>query len=187
MSSKARYDWSDTNFASANRFLDRNQAFNVSLEQIFLESSRQTLAAQVAWFREANERFSRNLIGMGIVPLQFKPPENLQALGLSGFESFSVAGISDGLQVGKELTVSARDDGGKVTEFKALCRIDTPAELDYYRHGGILEYVLRGLLKDERQLFLEEEWPKIASRILRLGFEPGPDLLDVAGIELFQE
>jgi aconitate hydratase len=98
---------------------------------------------------ESFERIHRsNLIGMGIVPLQFKAGENLKSLGLTGFEKFDVAGISAGLKLRQELTVKATSDDGKVTEFKVICRIDTPAELDYYRHGGILEYVLRQLLQN---------------------------------------
>jgi aconitate hydratase len=98
---------------------------------------------------ESFERIHRsNLIGMGILPLQFKAGENLKSLGLSGFEKFDVVGISSGLKLRQELTVKATSDDGKITEFKVLCRIDTPAELDYYRHGGILEYVLRQLLQN---------------------------------------
>jgi aconitate hydratase len=96
---------------------------------------------------ESFERIHRsNLIGMGIVPLVFKPGENLKSHGLSGFEKFDISGISDGLKIGAELSVKATSDDGKTAEFKTICRIDTPAELDYYRHGGILEYVLRQLL-----------------------------------------
>ncbi|MGH7766468.1 MAG: aconitate hydratase AcnA, partial [Candidatus Binatia bacterium] len=90
---------------------------------------------------EGYERIHRtNLIGMGIVPLQFKPGENVKSLGLTGFETYDVMGISAGLKLRQELTVKAKSDDGKVKEFKVICRIDTPAELDYYRHGGILEY-----------------------------------------------
>jgi aconitate hydratase len=96
---------------------------------------------------ESYERIHRsNLIGMGIVPLQFKPGENLKTYGLTGFETFDVIGIHAGLKLRQELTVRATGEAGKATEFKVICRIDTPAELDYYRHGGILEYVLRQLL-----------------------------------------
>jgi len=98
---------------------------------------------------ESFERIHRsNLIGMGIVPLQFRAGENLKSLGLTGFEKFDLVGISAGLKLRQELTVKATADDGKVTEFKVICRIDTPAELDYYRHGGILEYVLRQLLQN---------------------------------------
>ncbi|HET9917624.1 MAG TPA: aconitate hydratase AcnA [Candidatus Binatia bacterium] len=96
---------------------------------------------------ESFERIHRsNLIGMGIVPLVFKPGENLASLGLTGFEKFDILGIGPDLKLRQELTVKATADDGKATEFKVICRIDTPAELDYYRHGGILEYVLRQLL-----------------------------------------
>ena len=98
---------------------------------------------------ESYERIHRsNLIGMGIVPLQFKPDENLQSLGLTGFEKFDVRGISSGLKLRQNLSVRATSDDGKVKEFAVTCRIDTPAELDYYCHGGILEYVLRQLLQN---------------------------------------
>ena len=98
---------------------------------------------------ESFERIHRsNLIGMGIVPLVFKPGENLKTHGLTGFEKFDILGIGPGLKLRQELTVKATADDGKTTEFKVICRIDTPAELDYYRHGGILEYVLRQLLQN---------------------------------------
>jgi aconitate hydratase A / 2-methylisocitrate dehydratase len=97
---------------------------------------------------ESYERIHRsNLIGMGIVPLQFKEGENLKSLGLTGFETYDIAGIAAGLKLRQELTVKARRDSGDVKEFQVTCRIDTPAELDYYRNGGILEYVLRQLAK----------------------------------------
>ncbi|HEX9453132.1 MAG TPA: aconitate hydratase AcnA [Candidatus Binatia bacterium] len=96
---------------------------------------------------ESFERIHRsNLIGMGIVPLVFKAGENLKTHNLTGFEKFDIIGIGPDLKLRQELTVKATADDGKQTEFKVICRIDTPAELDYYRHGGILEYVLRQLL-----------------------------------------
>jgi len=98
---------------------------------------------------ETFERIHRsNLIGMGIVPLVFKPGENLKTHNLTGFEKFDILGIGPNLKLRQELTVKATADDGEVTEFKVICRIDTPAELDYYRHGGILEYVLRQLLQN---------------------------------------
>jgi len=93
---------------------------------------------------ESFERIHRsNLIGMGVLPLQFKDGANAQSLGLTGEEVFSISGIT-ALNTGgvpKELTVTA---GGK--SFVATVRIDTPGEADYYRHGGIMQYVLRSLL-----------------------------------------
>jgi aconitate hydratase len=97
---------------------------------------------------ESYERIHRsNLIGMGIVPLQFKEGENLKSFGLTGFETYDIVGIAAGLKLRQNLTVKARRDSGDVKEFQVTCRIDTPAELDYYRNGGILEYVLRQLAK----------------------------------------
>ena len=97
---------------------------------------------------ESYERIHRsNLIGMGIVPLQFKPGENLKSYDLTGFETFEIIGISAGLKLRQTLTVRATKDDGEVQEFTVICRIDTPAELEYYRHGGILEFVLRQLLQ----------------------------------------
>ena len=100
---------------------------------------------------ESFERIHRsNLIGMGVLPLQFMPGENVKSLGLTGFETYEITGISNGLSVGKELTAKAKSDDGRIKEFKVTCRIANPAELDYYRHGGILEYVLRQLLQEKR-------------------------------------
>jgi len=94
---------------------------------------------------ESFERIHRsNLIGMGVLPLQFLPGENPKALGLTGSEEFSIIGIAE-LNNGitpKQVTVSAN---GK--SFQAIVRIDTPGEADYFRHGGIMQYVLRSLLK----------------------------------------
>ena len=94
---------------------------------------------------ESFERIHRsNLIGMGVLPLQFQDGENVKSLGLSGDELFEITGV-DELNNGvtpKMVTVTA---GGK--SFKAKLRIDTPGEADYYRHGGIMQYVLRSLLK----------------------------------------
>jgi len=92
------------------------------------------------------ERIHRsNLIGMGVVPLQFYKGDSVESLGLTGHERFSIAGL-DALNKGelpKELTVKATADDDSVTEFRVIVRIDTPMEAEYYRHGGILQYVLR--------------------------------------------
>jgi aconitate hydratase len=100
---------------------------------------------------ETFERIHRsNLVGMGILPLQFKPGENRETLGLTGREVFDIEGIAEGLHPRKELTVRAkRPDGTEVT-FTVIARLDTPIEVDYYRHGGILPYVLRKLVKGEQ-------------------------------------
>jgi aconitate hydratase len=96
---------------------------------------------------ESFERIHRsNLVGMGVLPLQFKPGEGWKTLGLDGTEVFDVVGISEGLKPRKELTVRARKADGSKVEFKVIARLDTPIEVEYYRHGGILQYVLRKLL-----------------------------------------
>ena len=96
---------------------------------------------------ESFERIHRsNLIGMGVLPLQFKDGEGRVSLGLTGEETFSIAGISEGLKPGKELEVKCTRTDGSQFSFMAVTRIDTPNELEYYRHGGILQYVMRSLL-----------------------------------------
>ncbi|GAA0197623.1 aconitate hydratase AcnA [Glutamicibacter creatinolyticus] len=95
---------------------------------------------------ESFERIHRsNLIGMGVLPLQFPEGESADSLGLSGTEVFSISGVTE-LNNGstpKTVKVTATAEDGKVTEFDAVVRIDTPGEADYYRNGGILQYVLR--------------------------------------------
>jgi aconitate hydratase len=96
---------------------------------------------------ESYERIHRsNLIGMGIAPLQFKQGENRETLGLAGDEIFEIKGIAVDLRPGKDIVVETRDAGGKVRSFLTVLRIDTPEEIQYYRHGGILPYVLRQLI-----------------------------------------
>ncbi|MEK7383141.1 MAG: aconitate hydratase, partial [Elusimicrobiota bacterium] len=91
------------------------------------------------------ERIHRsNLVGMGILPLQFKDGESAQTLGLSGYETFDIIGLS-AVKPRAPLTVRATLDG-KTTEFSVICRIDTPIELEYYRYGGVLRYVLGQML-----------------------------------------
>ncbi|BAU49094.1 aconitate hydratase [Sulfurifustis variabilis] len=98
---------------------------------------------------ESYERIHRsNLVGMGVLPLQFKPGESAATLGLSGDEIYDIEGIGDVLAGtgARDLQVRARRPGGGEVAFRADVRIDTPQEVLYYRHGGILPYVLRGLL-----------------------------------------
>ncbi|MFI5280640.1 MAG: aconitate hydratase AcnA [Gemmatimonadales bacterium] len=95
---------------------------------------------------ESYERIHRsNLVGMGILPLQFKTGETAESLKLTGEEVFAVEGVAAALQGSKQVTVSARREGAAAITFSATVRIDTPKEVEYYRHGGILEYVLRQL------------------------------------------
>ena len=99
------------------------------------------------------ERIHRsNLVGMGIAPLQFRDGEGAEELGLTGREAYDVEGLSAGLAAdfdpGLEVTVRATGENGETT-FRALVRLDTPQEAEYYRHAGILQYVLRQLLDDD--------------------------------------
>ena len=97
---------------------------------------------------ESFERIHRsNLVGMGILPLQFLPGESAKSLGLTGREVFDVDGIAEGLQPRKAVTVRARREDGSELTFKAIVRIDSATEIEYYHHGGILQMVLRGLVK----------------------------------------
>jgi aconitate hydratase len=100
---------------------------------------------------ESFERIHRsNLIGMGIVPLEFPPGESASSLGLTGLEEFSIsglaAGVTSGFLGGRHVEVKAQRSGGAATTFRAKVRLDTPQEVEYYRHGGILQFVLRQLL-----------------------------------------
>lgn len=97
---------------------------------------------------DSYERIHRsNLIGMGVLPLQFKEGENAESLGLTGFEVYDVEGLDDDLQPMKEVTVRAKDGHGEQKEFAAVVRVDTPVEIKYYRNGGILHAVLRDMAK----------------------------------------
>jgi aconitate hydratase len=102
---------------------------------------------------ESYERIHRsNLVGMGILPLQFLPGENAETLKLTGEEVFEIAGIREVVEKfssGRKITVRVK--GGKTTEFQAIVRIDTPQEALYYANGGILQYVLRQLLAGKTQ------------------------------------
>jgi aconitate hydratase len=93
------------------------------------------------------ERIHRsNLVFMGVLPLQFKEGDGAVALGLTGQESFKVTGIADGLTPRGDVSVRATAQDGSTKDFLATVRIDTPEELTYYHHGGILPYVLRQLV-----------------------------------------
>ncbi|MXZ46755.1 MAG: aconitate hydratase, partial [Chloroflexi bacterium] len=98
---------------------------------------------------QSYERIHRsNLIGMGILPLEFPSGESAASLGLTGQESFDITGVEGGVEPGQDVAVRAVAADGTETAFTARCRIDTPVEAEYYRHGGILQYVLRGLLEE---------------------------------------
>ena len=94
------------------------------------------------------ERIHRsNLVGMGILPLEFSTGNSWKSLGLDGRETFDIPSLNDSLQPRSTIQVVATKADGTVIEFDAIVRIDTPVEMDYYRNGGILPTVLRNLLK----------------------------------------
>jgi aconitate hydratase len=96
---------------------------------------------------ESYERIHRsNLIGMGVLPLQFSSGDSAEALGLDGTETYDIAGIAEGLQPGGSVRVRATGEDGRITEFEAKARLDTAMEVEYYRNGGILQTVLRQAL-----------------------------------------
>ncbi|HML20139.1 MAG TPA: aconitate hydratase AcnA [Aggregatilinea sp.] len=99
---------------------------------------------------ESYERIHRsNLIGMGVLPLQFKPGESWQSLGLTGRETFDILGLDDDLRAGQDVKVRAVAEDGTEKNFVVTCRLDTPVEVNYYRNGGILQTVLRNFLHQE--------------------------------------
>ncbi|HMI53481.1 MAG TPA: aconitate hydratase AcnA [Candidatus Saccharimonadales bacterium] len=95
---------------------------------------------------ESYERIHRsNLVGMGVLPLEYKPGETRESLGLTGHEVFEIEGVSS-LSPKKSITVRAKSENGQVKSFSVIARADTPEEVSYYHHGGILQYVLRQML-----------------------------------------
>ncbi|MEK7328346.1 MAG: aconitate hydratase, partial [Chloroflexota bacterium] len=99
---------------------------------------------------ESFERIHRsNLVGMGVLPLVFKDGQNAESLGLTGHEKYDILGISDNTlrEPRQELKVVATNSDGRKTEFTVIARLDTPVDVDYYRNGGILQTVLRGLMR----------------------------------------
>tara|TARA_Y100000996_G_scaffold337701_1_gene274444 strand:+ start:647 stop:3106 length:2460 start_codon:yes stop_codon:yes gene_type:complete len=99
---------------------------------------------------ESYERIHRsNLVGMGVLPLEFHKGDTPSSLGLNGRETFDISGISGGLEPGCTVQVTARADDGKVTEFKVAARLDSDVDVDYYMNGGILQTVLRKMARGE--------------------------------------
>ena len=96
------------------------------------------------------ERIHRsNLVGMGVLPLQFLDGTSTQSLGLDGSEKFSITGLSDSIKPGQQVTLEIEKATGEKQALPVQLRIDTPIEIDYYRHGGILPFVLRQLLTNQ--------------------------------------
>jgi aconitate hydratase len=99
---------------------------------------------------ESYERIHRsNLVAMGILPLQFQEGETRETLGLTGGETYDIVGLNDDLKPGQRITVRVRGEDGTEREFETVARIDSAIEVEYYRHGGVLQMVLRRLLKED--------------------------------------
>ena len=99
---------------------------------------------------ESYERIHRsNLVGMGVLPLQFKPGEGVKELGLDGHERLDITGIAGGLEPGQIVTVRAVRDDGSELAFESVARLDTPVEVEYYRNGGVLHTILRRMIQQE--------------------------------------
>jgi aconitate hydratase len=95
------------------------------------------------------ERIHRsNLVGMGVLPLQFKGADTVASLGITGAETFDVEGIEKGITAQQDVTLVIHSPKGVIKRVTVLLRIDTPIEVDYYQHGGILPFVLRQLLAE---------------------------------------
>ena len=97
---------------------------------------------------ESFERIHRsNLVGMGVLPLNFEEGTNAKTLNLDGTEIYSIKGLSNDVKPRQKLTLEITRADGKVETVPVICRIDTPIEVDYFQHGGILPYVLRQIIK----------------------------------------
>ena len=97
---------------------------------------------------ESYERIHRsNLVGMGVLPLQYKTGDTEESLGLTGNELFTITGIAEDISPLKYLNVIAKKEDGSEIKFQAIARLDSKIEIEYYRNGGILQYVLRQFLK----------------------------------------
>jgi len=137
---------------------------------------------------ESYERIHRsNLVGMGILPLQFRAGESAESLGLTGRELYDVVGLAalleSGFAEGREVTVRARREDGTALEFRATVRIDTPQEVEYYRHGGILQYVIRQLLSGRREPEAVSMGPAAAPQVQQPGVRD--DKVEEGSIESF--
>jgi len=107
---------------------------------VFLQGVKAVIA-------QSYERIHRsNLVGMGVLPLEFLPDQDAETLGLLGSEFFDITGIEGELEPGQEVTVRAWREDGRETVFKAVARLDTPVEVEYYRNGGVLHTILRRMI-----------------------------------------
>jgi len=144
-----------TVYETASRYMAKEQPTIVLAGKEYGSGSSRDWAAKGTYLlgikaviAESYERIHRsNLVGMGVLPLQYEDGETADSLGLDGTEQFTITGISEGLTVGKKLNVTAKSKEGKETDFKVLCRLDSGIEIEYYKNEGILQYVLRQFLK----------------------------------------
>ncbi|HET9315360.1 MAG TPA: hypothetical protein VFQ51_07200, partial [Vicinamibacteria bacterium] len=122
--------------------LDGTETFDVAgIEGTLLLGVKAVIA-------ESFERIHRsNLVGMGVLPLVFQAGQNAESLGLTGRETFSIAGLAGELKPRQEVTVAVKRPDGTSSSFAAVARLDTPVEINYYRNGGILPTVLRKLIR----------------------------------------
>lgn len=138
----------------ANRYKDENRDLVILAGKEYGTGSSRDWAAKgtamlgiKAVIAESYERIHKsNLIGMGVLPLQFVDGQNVESLGLTGSEEIDIDGV-DTIAPGKTVSVRAISDIGTVTEFKAVARLDTDIDVTYYKHGGILQYVMRDIIK----------------------------------------
>ena len=141
--------------AGLNYKADKTPLVVLAGRQYGTGSSRDQAAKATLWLgikmviAQSFERIHRsNLIGMGVLPLEFLTGQNADSLGLDGTEFYSTEGLDDDLTPGREITIRATGVDGSETEFLTICRIDTPVEVEYYRNGGILQTVLRNFIKE---------------------------------------
>ena len=140
-------------FEAASRYLAEGTSLVILAGREYGSGSSRDWAAKGpqllgvrAVIAESYERIHRsNLVGMGILPLQYLPGESAASLGLSGRERFTILGIADGLRPRQEMTVSVRDEDGRQRTFRAVVRLDGEIDVTYYRNGGLLQTVLRRL------------------------------------------
>ncbi len=145
-----------TVFEASGRYRDEETPLVVLSGKEFGTGSSRDWAAKgtdllgvKATIAESYERIYRdNLVGMGVLPLQFQDGESWKSLGLDGSETFHIQGLDDGLEPNDEFAVIAENDDGETTEFDVTARVNTPAAVKYVEHGGILHYVLRRLLTE---------------------------------------
>jgi aconitate hydratase len=140
-------------FDASERYRDANVPLLVVAGKEYGSGSSRDWAAKgpmllgvKAVLAESYERIHRsNLVAMGVLPLQFQPGETRETLGLTGKETYDIVGLSDEIKPGQTVTVRVHRESGEPTEFQATIRIDSAVEVDYYRHGGVLQMVLRRL------------------------------------------